>query len=77
MIVSIGSGANQETGTLAFAPGDPNGSGSQGAPGTSGVELFSPLSNAHAAGTVVDGQGWEVQANTPTAPLAAWAICAK
>ena len=76
MPVSIDSGTSQETGVVALGPGSPSSTGGQGGPTGSGIELSSPLSNAHAAGAVITGQGWQAQV-TGNAALTVWALCAK
>jgi hypothetical protein len=77
MPVSIDNGASQETGVVGLGPGNPNSTGTQGAPTGSGIELDSPLSNAHPAGTVITGQGWEAQTIGNSTALTVWALCAK
>lgn len=76
MPVSIDSGTSEETGVVALGLGSPNSTGGQGSPTGSGVELFSALSNAHSAGAVITGQGWQAQM-FGNGPLTVWALCAK
>jgi hypothetical protein len=76
MPVSIDSGTSQETGVVAINVTGTSGTGTQSSSTESGIELFSPLSNAHAASAVITGQGWQAQ-STGGAALTVWALCAK
>jgi hypothetical protein len=77
MPVSIDTGANAETGVVGIGPGNVQSTGSNGPVTTDSIELDSPLSNPHAAGTVVTGQGWEAEASSGGSAVTVWALCAK